>query len=195
MITDVIPKAQINPIEASALNIDGYDVYVNLDVSKLNLGACGIHGVAIYVKEDLNGGEVTFCAEFKDHIWVETPLTEKHSLLCGCIYRSPTKEKDVTLKRMQQICNLIKAGERNDAYLLICGNFNYRDIDWVNESAVEQSDQLATFINSIQDCFLHQHVTEPTRFRSGEEPSLVDLVLSKEEGMVYNLEYQPELGD
>ena len=112
MITEVIPKAQINPIEASALNIDGYDVYVNFHNSKHNLGACEIRGVAIYVKEDLNASEVTFCAEFKDHIWVEIPLTEKHSLLCGCIYRSPTKEKDVTLKSTQKVCDLlVKAGE------------------------------------------------------------------------------------
>ena len=54
---------------------------------------------------------------------------------------------------------------------------------------------MATFINTIQDCFLHHHVTEPTRFKWGEEPSLLHLALSKEEGMVYNLEYQPELGD
>ena len=196
MITEVIPKAQINPIEASALNIDGYDVYVNFDISKHNLGACGIRGVAIYVKDELNASEVTFCAEFKDHIWVEIPLTEKHTLLCGCIYRSPTKEKDVTLKSTKQLCDLlVKAGERNDTHLLICGDFNYRGIDWVNESAVDQSEHLATFINTVQDCFLHQHVTEPTRFRLGEEPSLLDLVLSKEEGMVYNLAYQPGLGD
>ena len=127
---------------------------------------------------------------------MEISLTEKHSLLCGCIYKSPTKEKDLTQKSTQQVCDLLaKAGERNDAYLLICGDFNYRGIVWVNESAVEQSDHLATFINTVQDCFLHQHVTEPTRFRSGEEPSLLDLVLSKEEGMVYNLAHQPGHGD
>ena len=97
------------------------------------------------------------------------------------------------LKSTQQACDLIKAGDRNDAYLLICGDFNYHGIDWVNESAVKQSDHLATFINTIQDCFLHQHVTEPTRFRSGEEPSLLDLVLRKEEDMTNNLEYLPGL--
>ena len=26
---------------------------------------------------DLNASEVTFCVEFKDHIWVEIPLREK----------------------------------------------------------------------------------------------------------------------
>ena len=37
---------------------------------------------------------------------------EKHSLLCGCIYRSPTKEQDVMLKSMQQVFDLLKAGEK-----------------------------------------------------------------------------------
>ena len=99
-----------------------------MSTSKPTLGAYGIWGVAIYVKDELNAGEVTFCVEFKDHISVEIPLTEKHLLLCGCIYRSPTKEKDVTLKNTQQVYNLlVKVGEGNDAYLLICGDFNYRD--------------------------------------------------------------------
>ena len=54
---------------------------------------------------------------------------------------------------------------------------------------------MLSFIATIQEYFLHQHVTEPTRFRFGEEPSLLDLVLSNEEGMVYNLAYHPGLGD
>ena len=51
------------------------------------------------------------------------------------------------------------------------------------------------FLIPIQVCFLHQHVTEPTRYRHGEEPSLLDLVLSNEEGMVYILAHEPGLGD
>ena len=42
---------------------------------------------------------------------------------------------------------------------------------------------------------MYQHVSEPTRFRIGEEPSLLDLVLTNEEGMIQNLEYQPGLGN
>ena len=67
--------------------------------------------------------------------------------------------------------------------------------DWENESLEERDDLLSSFITTIQECFLHQHVTEPTRFRFGKEPSLLDLILCNEKGMVYNLAYHPGLGD
>ena len=100
------------------------------------------------------------------------------------------------MESTNQVCDILaKASERNDAYLLICGDFNYREIDWKNESSNENSEHCSSFLNTIQDCFLHQHVAEPTRYRRGEEPSLLDLVLSNEEGMVYNLAHKLGLGD
>ena len=47
----------------------------------------------------------------------------------------------------------------------------------------------------LQDLFLQQHVTEPTRYRNGEEPSLLDLIITNEVGMIENLSYHPALGD
>ena len=196
IITEVIPKAQINPIEAPLLEIEGYDHYLNVEISNMNLGASGIRRVAIYIKEDLHDNEVTFDTDFMDHLWVEISLTDEKSLLCGCIYRSPTKEKAATVNSTNKVCDLLlKAVERRNTYLLICGDFNYRKVDWENESLEERHGHLSSFIATIKECFLHQHVTEPTRFRFGEELSLLDLVLSNEEGMVYNLAYHPGLGD
>ena len=51
------------------------------------------------------------------------------------------------------------------------------------------------FIRGLQDGFLHQHVTEPTRYRDNETPTLLDLVISNEESMVTDLEYFPPLGE
>ena len=111
-------------------------------------------------------------------------------------YVVPTKEKEATVKSTNKVCDLLlKAVERRNTYLLICGDFNYREVDWENESLEERHDHLSSFITTIQECSLHQHVTEPARFRFGEEPSFLDLVLSNEEGMVYNLAYHPGLGD
>ena len=45
MITEVTPKAQINPIEAQLLQLNSYNVYVNFDNSETNLGASGIRGL------------------------------------------------------------------------------------------------------------------------------------------------------
>ena len=133
--------------------------------------------------------------DFKDHIWAEIHLSDHDSLLIGCTYRSPTKEKDATLNSTMQVCELLsKAVERKNTYLLICGDFNDREIDWENESSDEKNEHITTFINTVQDCFLHQHVTENTRFRLGEEPSLLDLIFTNEEGLICNLEYQSGLG-
>ena len=91
IITEVIPKAQVNPIEVTMLEIEGYDHYFNFEIPNMNLCASGIQ---IYVKEDLDVSEVTFNTDFNAHIWVEISLTDGESLLCGCIYRSPTEEKE-----------------------------------------------------------------------------------------------------
>ena len=78
---------------------------------------------------------------------------------------------------------------------MICGDFNYPEIDWENESVGENSEHLAFFVARIQESFLHQHISEPTRYKFGEEPSLLDLVLTNEDGMDLNLKYQSELGN
>ena len=109
------------------------------ELSKRNLGASGIRGVAIYVKDHVNAREVSFTSDFKDHVWVEIDLTEQESLLCGCIYRSPNKDKTATLESTRYVCDIIsKAVERNNTHLLITGNFNYRGIDCDNESFNEK---------------------------------------------------------
>ena len=96
MISEVIPKGQIHPIEAVCVNIQGYNFHLNFDLSDRNLGGSGIRGVAIYVKDDLITDEIAFTTVYKDHVWVEIRLANAEKLLCGCIYRSPTKEKEAT---------------------------------------------------------------------------------------------------
>ena len=49
-------------------------------------------------------------------------------------------------------------------------------------------------LESIGDCFLYQHVAQPTRFRHGETPSILDLVLTNEDSMVNSISYMPGLG-
>ena len=121
IITEVIPKAQLNPIEAPLLEIDGYATHINFEPSEAesNLGVSGIRGVAIYTKENLCVNVVDFTTDFKDRIWAEIHLSDHDSLLIGCIYRSPTKEKDATLNSTMQVCELLsKAVERKNTYLL-----------------------------------------------------------------------------
>ena len=193
-LSEVIPKAQKNEIHEAQLNIPGYDVFPNFSSSEQNLGASGRRGVAIYVKDSLDAEEVKFQTDYTDHMWVEIKLRNKDPLLCGCIYRSPSKDKDSEKQTTQKVCELIiEAVGRNNSRLLICGDFNYPDIDW--ECQYSKNDNLKVFLQTIQELNLHQHVCNPTRYRDGHEPSLLDLIITTEEGMINFLEHNPGLGE
>ncbi|KAK2152940.1 hypothetical protein LSH36_314g03058 [Paralvinella palmiformis] len=76
--------------------------------------------------------------------------------------------------------------------IVIVGDVNMPDIDW--ESWIGRSESDVLFIETLQDQFMHQHVDEPTRFRSGQKPSLLDLVISSKEELVSDITYREPLG-
>jgi len=45
------------------------------------------------------------------------------------------------------------------------------------------------FIDTIRDCFLYQHIIEPTRSRGGDDPSTIDLPFKNEEMQISTLEH------
>ena len=81
------------------------------------------------------------------------------------------------------------------SHVLVMGDFNYPRIDFasfhVNDTEESES---VKFFDAIQDQFLTQHVRFNTRFRSGNEPSLLDYVFTNEEGMVDKMECLSPLG-
>ena len=198
MIAEVIPKAQKNPIFEIQLDIEGYELYKNFNNDDLDLGASSIRGVVIYVKSILNSKDVTteIAQQHKDQLWIEIELIGKDKLLCGCMYRSPSNDKNMSCENTRLITLSIgKAMERNPSHILVSGDFNFKEIDWENEYVRGDHQHISLFMETLQDLFLKQHVTEPTRYRNGEEPSLLDLVITNEEGMIQNLSYHPALGD
>ena len=50
------------------------------------------------------------------------------------------------------------------------------------------------FLEALLDSYLVQHVKGPTRFRLGDTPHTLDLILTNEEGMITNLTHLPALG-
>ena len=58
LITEVIPKAQINPIEEARLNIPGFNVFLNFDPTLNNLGSSNCRGIAIYVSNMISATEL-----------------------------------------------------------------------------------------------------------------------------------------
>ena len=195
MITEVIPKSQSNPIAPALLSIDGYQPNFNFQPDAANLGQSGIRGVAIYSKTSLNATEVEMKIEnFTDHVWIEVPTNEK-PLLVGCIYRSPSNDtdKEACMKSATVTSQLIKLAYATSDSVVIAGDFNYKEINW--ECDYSAQEHQSVFINGLHECFLHQHVTEPTRFRENETPNLLDLLITSDESMIADLAYHPPLGE
>ena len=110
---------------------------------------------------------------------------------CGCVYRSPSNDStsDGRTKSTNAVINLIKKAYQRNHNLFIVGDFNFKDIDWCNDYAPLEKQHPRDFIKVLQNCFLYQHVTEPTRYRQNERSNILDLILSSEEGMVQDLTY------
>ena len=117
----------------------------------------------------------------------------KHSKeMFGCIYQSPSSTPDDDAKLHTLLANL---STQNAADVVIMGDFNHPEIDWeslTTEKSLNHSSQ--HFIDTIRNAYLYQHATQPTRYRHGKNPNLLDLILNSSEDSISNLEYHAGIG-
>ena len=189
MITEVLPKVQPSFISDVQLYIPGYNLFTNFKLNCDLTGAKG-RGIVIYLSCDLTAAHQVYftTTNFEEQIWITVPLKGHDTLLVGCIYRSPSDE---TLSSTISLCNLLSS-ICNYTHLLICGDFNYPNINWVNMSSGSPASQL--FLQTIQDHYLYQHVQNPTRYRDNSTPHVLDLIFSNQKDFVEDIQYLPGLG-
>ena len=123
--------------------------------------------------------------KFSEGVYAEVPLQGQDRHLVALIYRSESGRKDMADKLNKLIQELTSKGYSN---LLLLGDFNYRYIDRSSMSSTVPMER--NFLDHIQDTYLTQHIDEPTRWHGTNNPSLLDLVLTNEEDMVNDIEYQ-----
>ena len=81
------------------------------------------------------------------------------------------------------------------SHICFVGDFNFRDINWDSWSTNHnENSKEHKFIETIRDCFLHQHNHINSRHRGNEQPSLLDLILSNETMQVSDVAHHPPLG-
>ena len=112
--------------------------------------------------------------------------------LVGSVYRSTSNTAAINklvLDKLEKASDIV--GENR---LLILGDFNVPDVDWEENELKEGADQIDRQILTVKnDNFLTQHVNKPTRFRK-DKSSLLDLVFTREEGDIRNIEVLQPLG-
>ena len=187
-VSEVKPKNFKRDIQLSEYNIDGYEI-LSANISKNTPG----RGMLMYVKDSLKHSPVNIKdVKFDEHLLCEVDTGHNNKILIGSLYRSPSG----TEENFQQMCNLFKESTKlRYTQLILFGDLNLPQIDWNTCSTSNNEDSKDfKFIETVRDCFLFQHVTNPTRGRGSDNPSVIDLVFTSEEGVIETLNIYPPLG-
>ena len=84
---------------------------------------------------------------------------------------------------------------KKPSHVLINGDFNHPEINWEHMLSTKNEDHKSSkFIEAVMDSFLFQHVDQPTHYRSDQQPTLIDLILTADEAMISNVQYLHPLG-
>ncbi|PIK61736.1 hypothetical protein BSL78_01290 [Apostichopus japonicus] len=121
---------------------------------------------------------------FVNSVWCELSTNNskrsRDVITVGVVYRSPNSSDDNDVVLFDSIRKAAKGD------VVIMGDFNFPDINWIDGSSSRKG---SNFLDVVQDCFLHQHVTFPTR---GD--NILDLVLSSNPSNVVDLTGLGKLG-
>ena len=130
--------------------------------------------------------------DFNECLFGIVQLAGRDSLLVGVLYRSPSCNEE---NNRQLNILMVEIGQHTASHKLLMGDFNYREIDWTNDVCTTAPERApCQFHQATHDAYLIQHQTTHMRMRDGQEPSVLDLIFSNEEGMVKNLEVPAALG-
>lgn len=169
IITEVNPKINSEGLQESEFSLAGYNLY------SLNIGNTKRRGIIVYVDADFKSSEVEIISNFSEFMLVKICL-KSTTVHLGAFYRSPNScmEND---ENLLSLLDIISQTIREDVILI--GDFNYKNIDWVNNVVSSHSTiSEKNFLQNIEDNLLTQYITFPTRARSSDVPSILDLVIS-----------------
>jgi hypothetical protein len=157
-------------------HIEGYECRTK------NLGNETGRGIIIWVSQDLSITDTKLSGGFEESLWINIKTNQKENLLFGCIYRSPNSPQENTAELNHMLGSLTKD---KHPQLLIVGDFNFPGINW--SASIGSNERERDFLDAINDAFLHQHVSKPTHGRPGQNPTLIDLVLTSDDDCILNL--------
>ncbi|XP_053914607.1 hyccin isoform X2 [Cuculus canorus] len=140
-------------------------------------------GVALYVKECFDTLELDYGEDRIECLWVKIRGAQKKGdFVIGVCYRPPSQEEAADELFYKQLGTVSKS-----LPLVLVGDFNFPDVCWEYNTAERK--QSRRFLECIEDNFLAQLVSEPTR-----EGAFLDLLFVNREGLVGDLTVGGRLG-
>ena len=148
-------------------------------------------GVALYFPSHMSCERLpTPALQIEDTLFCSLQLNKSDRCMVAVIYRPPTSSTtrdDLLSQALNLVMNL------NFSHLLILGDFNLPALTDIPFTTT--NNPLAATLRRLLDTgLLHNHVHSPTRFRSNNTPSILDLVLTNEDMMVEDVDFLAPLG-
>ena len=171
-------------------NMDLLNIY---DMVTTNIESDVGRGQMMLFKKGL-AKQVFMETKFSEATFLEVKLKKRDRAVVALIYRSESQGEPMANKLNTLITELNSKGY---SHIVIMGDFNFRYINWETMQSTSSGKQLqmdTKFLECLSDNYLIQHVNEPTRWRGADKPSLIDLIITNEENMISDLEYDAPLG-
>ncbi len=186
-VTEVKPKNLATPLTKASLKLDGYKLIPN----KQCFAAEG-RGISIYISDDMSSSTKETSMEMgAESVWVNITNTDQSITKVGCVYRSPNSSDETNDK----LCQSMRSFEEEDNNLIIMGDFNHPEIDWINTLCQKDEEhQASVFLEAVRDGLLVQHIKEPTRWRANQTPNTLDLLFTNKEGLISDVRVHAPLG-
>ena len=180
-LTEILPKNIKDTDFTTDFHIDGFILYMNKDPKR---------GIAIYIKSSLDASIININkCELIEELCLSLNINNK-TIFLGCIYRSPSNDKRKSTEELIDFFNSLQMCKYDK--FLITGDFNYPNIDWAEKVNINNIDK--DLINCIDDLFLQQMVTKPTRNCFGQKCNILDLIFTNDELFINNIVHMAPLG-
>ena len=184
-VNEVKPKAK-GTYSLADFKIDEEEEY---EIFQNNIDKAVGRGQLMLIRKSLITTEVEFKGTFNEGLFVELKLQKKDRMIAALIYRSESDGDEMSDKLVELVNEISNKGY---SHIMIIGDFNYKDINWVELHSPVKVER--NFLKCIGDNYLHQHVTEPTRWRGNDQPNILDLIITNEEDMISCIDYQSPIG-
>ena len=146
-------------------------------------------GVLVYAKSYLQPHTNIKLSAYEESVAITLHPDNSSKMQVGCLYRSPNSSNEANAA----VVSLLRSIHANDSVVFM-GDFNCPHVDWLTYTGGPNCLPVERDIASaIQDSFLHQVVTQPTRI-TADCKSILDLVLVPLPDLIQNLEHHTPIG-
>ena len=154
-------------------------------------------GIAVYTHDSISKSvaQISLNTKFNENCLLEIHLRGGDMLLFACLYRSPTPSETSEVNNNNLNILMKEISTKKYSHRCIVGDFNFKDINWSSWTSCHNSESTEEkFIETINDCFYHQHIDRPTRSRGNDTPSQLDLIFTDEAMQISDIKHHAPLG-